>query len=215
MIERVQLKNFTVFDELDLKVSPGINVFIGDNGTGKTHLLKVIYTGLSYRKENKRISDKIVGVFLPKEKRIGRLVKRTKGSSKANIKIIRNNKTLSLTFTNHTKESLKWNDGWKNERIGQSVYIPVKEMLANAPGFLSLYQKFDLHFEEVYADILHYAYAPPRRGPIGKERKQILSMIQKVIEGKVITKNEHFFLKNKQGELEFPLPLTLVKNQFE
>lgn len=39
----VRLQNFTVFKDLKLKFSPGINVFVGENGTGKTHLLKTLY----------------------------------------------------------------------------------------------------------------------------------------------------------------------------
>ena len=42
-LTRVRLKNFTAFDELDLELSPGINVLVGANGTGKTHLMKVCY----------------------------------------------------------------------------------------------------------------------------------------------------------------------------
>ena len=37
------LKNFTVFKDFQLEVSSGINVFIGENGTGKTHLIKALY----------------------------------------------------------------------------------------------------------------------------------------------------------------------------
>ncbi len=39
----------------------------------------------------------------------------------------------------------------------ESVYIPVKEMLANAPGFRSLYAQREIHFESIYADIIDRA----------------------------------------------------------
>ena len=42
-ITRVKLENFTVFESLDLEPSPGVNVLVGANGTGKTHFLKVCY----------------------------------------------------------------------------------------------------------------------------------------------------------------------------
>ena len=32
--------NFTVFDHAEFTFSPGVNVLIGKNGTGKTHVLK-------------------------------------------------------------------------------------------------------------------------------------------------------------------------------
>ena len=43
MITNLTLKNFTVFTGLTLELSPKINVIIGENGTGKTHLLKAAY----------------------------------------------------------------------------------------------------------------------------------------------------------------------------
>ena len=43
MIEHLHLRNFTVFNNLKLDFSPRINVIIGENGTGKTHLLKAAY----------------------------------------------------------------------------------------------------------------------------------------------------------------------------
>ena len=43
-IQKISLNNFTVFNKLEIRLSEGINVFIGENGTGKTHLLKLLYT---------------------------------------------------------------------------------------------------------------------------------------------------------------------------
>ena len=42
MITQLQLKNFTAFSELTIDFSPGINIIIGENGTGKTQLLRAI-----------------------------------------------------------------------------------------------------------------------------------------------------------------------------
>ena len=44
MLERLGLKNFTVFQDEILTFSPGLNVVIGANGTGKSHLLKLAYS---------------------------------------------------------------------------------------------------------------------------------------------------------------------------
>jgi len=73
----------------------------------------------------------------------------------------------------------------------------VKEMLANAPGFRSLYSQREIHFEEVYADIIDRAYRPALRGPTDSDRKRLLKNLQKMILGKVTIKNEEFFLRDK------------------
>ena len=43
MLKTLELQNFTVFKEATLNFSPGLNVIIGENGTGKSHLLKLGY----------------------------------------------------------------------------------------------------------------------------------------------------------------------------
>ena len=87
----------------------------------------------------------------------------------------------------------------------ESVYIPVKEMLSHAPGFQSLYAGRDIHFEEVYNDIINKAFKPLLRGPLDGDRRQLLSSLQKAIEGKVSINNQEFFLRSRQGNLEFTL----------
>ena len=78
-------------------------------------------------------------------------------------------------------------------------------MLANAPGFLSLYGSLDVHFEEVYADILHRAFRPRLRKLESIDRKTILANLTKIIGGKVRYENEEFMLDTREGEIEFTL----------
>lgn len=42
-ITRLALKNFTVFEDAKFEFCPGINVLIGENASGKTHVLKLLY----------------------------------------------------------------------------------------------------------------------------------------------------------------------------
>ena len=49
IIKKIKLENYTVFENQQIEFSPGINVFIGENGTGKTHLFKGFIRGVSKR----------------------------------------------------------------------------------------------------------------------------------------------------------------------
>ena len=44
MIHTLHAKNFTIFSDATFEFAPGLNVIIGDNGTGKSHLLQLGYT---------------------------------------------------------------------------------------------------------------------------------------------------------------------------
>lgn len=215
MIERVKLERFTAFEALELRPSPGINILIGENSTGKTHLLKVIYAACEVSQSQKHLGEKLQKIFMPHEERIGRLVKRCETSAIGTLEVTRRVSghptplSVGLSLSNHTKSAtsarLTGNSQLWQANPVRSVYIPVKDMMANAPGFRSLYNLRQIHFEEVYADIIDRAFLGVLRGPIDQGRKNLLSILQAAMEGKVTLKGEAFFLKNKQGELEFPL----------
>ncbi len=213
MLTSIHFEQFTAFSKLDLKLSSGINIFIGENGTGKTHILKALYAACDVSKSRKGFADKINDIFSPAGKQIGRLVKRSAVSSSGSVEVRRrpNGKeiALKLTISNHTltpdKARVSGSTVQWAEQPVESVYIPVKDMMANAPGFRSLYATRNIHFEEVYADVIDRAFLPLRKGPMDQDRARILKILQKSMDGKVIAKNEEFYLKSTSGMLEFTL----------
>ena len=46
MLNRLHIRNFTVFAEAEFEFSAGLNVIVGTNGTGKSHGLKLGYAVL-------------------------------------------------------------------------------------------------------------------------------------------------------------------------
>lgn len=211
-IAHIRLEDFTAFKELDLDFSPGVNVIIGANGTGKTHLLKVLYasTAITMGEDRDRgFAQKLLGVFNPYQSRMTRLIRRQQGLPAAQISISRSDGAKLKAVIDNQKADAK------DVRISglskwlsisqESAYIPVKEMLAHAPGFLATVAKREIAFEEVYPDILKKAFLPMLKGKVTDSRKTLLSTLQRAIEGKVVAKGEHMFLKNSQGELEFTL----------
>ena len=207
-LTRIKLDHFTAFKELDLKFSPGINVFVGANGTGKTHLMKVCYAACDVSRTEATFPEKLVRVFLPSRSALGRLVRRQRGRAQGSVEVFRGKLSLKTSFSTNVKRTssapIRGAAPWKNSPI-KAVYIPVKEMLSNAPGFLSLYAQRDIHFEEIYSDILFQAYQPALRGPMDIQRKRLLTRLRNEIKGTVRVKNEEFVLSNRQGNLEFTL----------
>lgn len=53
-IDKLTLKNISVFKELNIEFADGVNILIGENGTGKTHLLKILY---SISQERNKLSE--------------------------------------------------------------------------------------------------------------------------------------------------------------
>ncbi|MDR3198035.1 MAG: AAA family ATPase [Planctomycetaceae bacterium] len=228
MLTKIKFENFTAFQRLEIPFSSGINVFIGENGTGKTHILKAAYSTCVITKNHGSLAESVNENFLPLQTehlikqnlqkqqtnhksplRMESLIKQ-KGEYKVFRKIQDGSEIyLGVQFFNNetvpTKKCVKGNSKkWLEEKI-ESVYIPVKDMLAHAPGFRSLVTERKVHFEKIYIDIIDKAFLPMLKIPIDKQRRLLLEKLQKVMGGEIETKGENFFLRNKHGNLEFTL----------
>ena len=165
MITRLELKNFTVFSSLGIDFSPRINVIIGENGTGKTHLLKAAYglcTGGAVLKNKPDIGKddleaaltfKLLRLFMPLDEKLGKM--RRHGASE--------NAQLEASFTLDKKVAVSFHTNSKSLAIQENtnyeqyesepVFIPTKEVLSFMKGFNSLYEKYGLSFDQTYQDI--------------------------------------------------------------
>lgn len=213
MLTKIKINKITAFDNIEVELSKGVNVFIGANGTGKTHLMKLLYASMlmadsSYALQ-KTMEQTLYGLFLPDS--LGRLVRRSVGRGKGEFYVYRQDddndivRTIrcELTSLNHSK--IFNAKTWAKKQSYNVVYIPVKDMLANSVGFNSLYEKRELYFESIYPDIVRLALLPAVKGRATKEKTKLLDTIQNIIDGRVVKKNEKFYLVNAQGNLEFTL----------
>ena len=212
-LTRVELENFTAFRSLKLDLCPGVNVLVGANGTGKTHLMKVCYAACESRGEAD-FTRNLVRVFLPSGRRPGRLVRQSGNSGEATARVERGSLGLESLFKGNPRPVSLHPSTFTTEEPDQdagdwlpveSVYIPVEEMLSNASGFRSLYAQREIHFEDVYKDVLDRAYRPALRSPIDGDREGLLTSLRKAIDGEVAVEGEEFFLRSEQGDLEFSL----------
>ncbi len=207
-VTRIRLENFTAFEGLDLAPCGGLNVFVGGNGTGKTHLMKVAYAACSVRGPSDLFGQLLVQHFMPFQGRPGRLVRRMGSGASGRATVERGALALSAELTTRMKTAdkvrVEGQPAWVEQPV-TSAFIPVKEMLANAAGFMALYDSRMISFERVYYDIVARASLPLSRGAPDKDRRRLLTRLRKAIEGKVHHEQETFFLKNKRGDLEFSL----------
>lgn len=97
-IKKLTLNNFMAFENAEMNWSDNINIICGENSTGKTTLLKVMYSlikpfsnggkdTLTKEMEEQLIVKKIQGVFRPDEMKIGRLVSRKQGSNRTDFSV--------------------------------------------------------------------------------------------------------------------------------
>ena len=78
-------------------------------------------------------------------------------------------------------------------------------LIYNILGGGNTLQDCEIHFEEVYSDIIDRAYLPPLRETVDDTRSGIVKCLETALGGSVTVAGEEFFLKNDDGDMEFTL----------
>lgn len=217
MLKRVSLKNFTVFADAAFEFAEGLNVVVGENGAGKTHVLKVAYTIAAVSARGERdsgsatptktylemaVAKKLRGVFRPDE--LGRLARRQAGRNRCEVEGRFKTKSLRMGFSfNTASKSEVTIDPCPTKWEGQPpVYLPTRELLTIYPGFVSLYETTELPFEETWRDTCILLGAGLAKGPRLNEIKNLLEPLEERLGGKVVLDNDRFYVRTSTAEIE-------------
>lgn len=224
MIKSLHVKGFTLFHQARMEFVPGINVIIGSNGTGKSHLLKLAYTASRWSQEmarrtaklgarpdkatmQKELGGKLLRVFRPDQ--LGRLTSRSPGRNRAEVEVAfasgpKAGFAFSFATNSATEVSL---DRSPAEFIeGGAVFLPTKEMLSMFPGFAELYDNVSIEVDETYADLCRALAQPLLRGPRFKDISQLLTPLERVLGGSIRNEQGRFYLVQKgSGKFEVSL----------
>ena len=199
MIERLELKNLTVFTGLTLDLSPKINVIIGENGTGKTHLLKAAYglcAGAPLFKNKPDTNDeelatvltaKLLRLFMPLDDKLGKL-HRQGATEQASISAqFSQGQKIATTFFNNSKTLAIQSRASYEKFQNEAVFIPTKEVLSFMKGFNSLYEKYGLSFDQSYQDVCLLLDLPEIRPEnLHEKSKWAMSEIEGICGGRFV-----------------------------
>lgn len=230
MIEKITIRNFLRLPQFQLNHPGQINLIIGENDTGKTGLLRLLYAAAKSLEMVSRgrqtpgdaspfkaaFSKKLDGVFQPRlTTGIGSLV--TKGSKEKlslelTFKMTDGAKsTMRAAFT----ESARTTFSDINEHIEpadeafNTLFIPAKEVLTafRAIRFTRVPHNL-LGFDDTYLDLIDSLDVPTSRGNYLPAFKRVNEALEELFSGEIrqTEKEERFvFYRGKQ---EFPMSLT-------
>lgn len=222
-IKSVKLENYTVFENVSVDFVEGINILIGENATGKTHLLKLLYSACQANRSDVDFAQKIVRTMMPDDFRISRLVNRKPGNHQARVLINasqrdRNvNSQLSISFDKKTKKwtvNTKGKESWeKNFKENFSIFIPAKEILSHSYKLAAATSVDNVRFDDTYIDIINSAKIDIAMGKNPGTRANLLNRIEKMTNGQVIydANKDEFYLKKGNSKQEFNLVAEGVK----
>lgn len=192
-----------------------LNLIIGENGCGKTWLLKSLYCVMRTQEEFGRgqdnrdfhevLSDKLYWTF--QSQSLGDIVRRGKGN-RLNTSVVMDDQTnLVFGFGQDTSKQVKPSVNTLPTRSDNSIFLPPKEVLSLWNVILrSALQNREFGYDATYSDLVMALQNQPQRGRnydrFSKSRKQLETMFQ----GKVSFENNEWIYK--QGNSKFSIHST-------
>lgn len=210
-LTKIEAENFTVFKDITIPFGKGLNVLVGENGVGKTHIMKLAYAACKASKHDVSFSQKTTMLFRPDQSSIGRLVNRNKnGNNTAKVLVESDAAKIGMTFSTKTRKwdaEIQAEENWEKQMSDMtSVFIPAKEILSNAWNLDAAVKMGNVEFDDTYLDIIAAAKIDISRDVDSASRKKYLDILQKISNGKVALQDDRFYLKSgTQAKLEFNL----------
>jgi len=220
MISEAHLEDFAIFDEFDWDQLGSINLVIGENDTGKSHLLKLLYTVSRSLQEyqQKRSSEaprwsdtlasKLQWVFQPPNFDIGRLVR--KGADGLDVSVRVCGEPVHFNFGKDTTKQIRNATATpKPDEQVETLFFPPKEVLTPQQAIITMREKQQIPgFSDTYYDLARALRHATTRGRIQKNLREVLDQLEDLFEGSVEREDDEFVFKRGAGPKKFSMSQT-------
>lgn len=215
MIHQVQLNNFGPLAQINWSGLGKINLVIGGNGSGKTFLLKAIYTSLRTLEEYKRgneqrsaaeiLADKLHWTF--QAGKIGDLVSKGADAPLSNSLTI-DGKDFSYSFGKDTSKQISSLENHVPPRASNSIFLPAKEVLSLHQIILDSREDKEFGFDDTYFDLAKALRRSTTRGNNYKEFAQSRQQLEGILGGVIEYDEASLSWLFVKGRHKFPIGVT-------
>ena len=192
-INHAEIKNFTIFEDIDITFD-NVNIFIGENATGKTHLLKLLYALTRYG----NIGSMLYMFGHPNIRR------------NDSMDVVVNLNNGDVKFTIRQIMPLRWEkEPYARclQPYDNCLFIPAKDMLTHAEAIDWLDREYNNkgYFDKTFVDVVHKA-KNPEPDCIPDMAKRVAPKLEKILNGRVVIEKDIFYvLHNDNVKTPFSL----------
>ncbi|MDQ6953599.1 MAG: AAA family ATPase [Mariprofundaceae bacterium] len=194
MINNFDLENFGPLGKVVGKDLSSINLFIGANSSGKTFLLKAIYSAIKAHEESGRgddkrdfsefLSDKLYWTF--QAEKLGDIVSKGAGKKLKLSMSLSDKSTLVYSLGQDTTKKVSPQHNNLSPRLANSVFLPPKEVLSLQNIILkSAIQEKTFGFDATYADLVLALKNPLQRGRNYNSFRESRTRLENMFAGRV------------------------------
>lgn len=216
MITRLELNNFGPLDRVDWRKPGKINLVIGGNGSGKTFLLKAIYSAIRTLEEYKRgdsprnameiLAERLHWTF--QADKIGDLVSK-RGNGHLNLHCWVDDNEFCYSFGSNTTKQISSLENHVQPRSSNSIFLPAKEILSLHNIILESREKdMRFGFDDTYYDLAKALRIYPQKGKNYSEFSQARQDLESMFGGKVEYDEGTAKWSFRKGSYRFPIGVT-------
>jgi len=216
MLNKIKLNNFGPLVKLDWSNLGPINLVIGENSTGKTFLLKALYSAMRTLEEYKRGDDQRTAAEILAEKlywtfqadKIGDLV--TKGADTSLSCIVQfDQRNFAYSFGKDTTKQISSLENHVQPRSSNSIFLPAKEVLSLHQNILkSREQDKAFGFDDTYLDLARALRQSPKLGNKYAEFSKSRQSLEDILGGRVEYDEASGRWQFKKGNQKFSIGVT-------
>lgn len=221
MISHIHLQNLAIFERFEWGDLGNINIIIGQNDTGKSHLLKLLYAvARSLQEYSKRqasdaprwgevLAEKLKWTFQPPDFALGQLVR--KGESKMRVDCRLHDESVFFAFGDSTTKQI--NDISTDPQIQDPIntlFFPPKEVMTVRKAIITLREQLQINdgFGDTYYDIAKALGHSTSRGRYQSNLANVLDQLQDLFDGRIEEEDDEFVFKKGQGPKKFSMSQT-------
>lgn len=206
-IGKLSLENFSCFDKADIEFSPGLNVLLGPNACGKTHVLKLLYATLrachglngktapaASAPAGFHLYETLAAVFRPEGDRAELVIRQKRGRRMGSVRLSVGSGEVSYQISSLGKLLVCKYDLPKLEL---PLFIPAVGVLSIYEGLIAAYESRELAFDQTFRDLCVALSATKLRGRAGERASRLLEPIFSVWDGRVSLENGRFYVASK------------------
>lgn len=204
--QSLTLENFTAFAKAHFEFCPGVNVLVGENGTGKTHVLKVLYSVQmmgSGAAPNLRSWGVKSAFRITSPKDLFRVLDDHCEPYEVHG-VVADKEWMFKAYEEaaHPESDKEWEMGFGNwldfarhspAKIKEPVFIPPSPIIGNTVGFASTYDRVEMDVDVNVRHLVSQLLSPVQRHP-HESTSVLLKEMETLLRGKTTTEGERFYL---------------------
>lgn len=210
--EGISLHGFAGFERFEWTHIERLNVIVGPNETGKSHLLKILYVlarsvqEFTARIESDRptwaevLAEKLLWTFQPPSGKLGDLVRHGGEDAMLDVSATLCNELYDFRFGKNTGRSAAdfadVADDVRPQPGVRALFLPPKEVLTSIDAIAAVREQLKrFGFDDTYYDLVVALRGEPIQAELPESFQRVLSSLEDLLKGRIETEHGRFLFK--------------------